>query len=305
MMRDGDKVKMKAPRNTASATHPIEVGGSFRELDDEEAARPFAFTLLTGGKELFLAAGSEEQRDEWFNLLGHFADPDRRKGPLPKSNIVSPRTGGTQVVDAIGPTDIPMVRPKDQQGSQGGHDPAKTLKPILKTRPSPMDSGKVPAIRIPRRLPQDPMEAISSTRRSSIRFSDDVERREFAVTRADPVPANLRAHESRKKPSLGTVQASTIQARTEDATPVGPPVTVKPKTPQSPKGDEAQTVLSSPHSEVLEGFLAFEMFFASFHPVCSLHFLVSDLVLVCDDLGCSWLQQIRDAYCIQTQTKPR
>lgn len=161
--REGDKVKMKAPRNTASATHPIEVGGSFRELDDSEAARPFAFTLVTGGKELFLAAGSEEQRDEWFNLLGHFADADRRKGPLPKSSIVSPRSGGTQVVDAIGLTDIPMrptvKDPVKVQPSQGTRDPAKTLKPILKTRPSQMESGKVPAIRIPRRLPNDPMEA--------------------------------------------------------------------------------------------------------------------------------------------------
>lgn len=244
---------MKAPRNTASATHPIEVGGSFRELDDSEAARPFAFTWVTGGKELFLAAGSEEQRDEWFNLLGHFADADRRKGPLPKSSIVSPRSGGTQVVDAIGLTDIPMrptvKDPVKVQPSQGTRDPAKTLKPILKTRPSQMESGKVPAIRIPRRLPNDPMEACGdSTRRSSIRFNDDVERREFQVSRADPVPANMRAHESRKKPSLGTVKARTGDGQEVVARP-------KPKAPPSPKGDEAQTVLASPHSEILEGFL--------------------------------------------------
>lgn len=258
--REGDRVKMKAPRNTASVTHPMEVGSSFRELDEDEAARPFAFTVVSGGKELFLAAGSEEQRDEWFNLLGHFADPDRRKGPLPKSSIVSPRSGGTQVVDSIGPADIPMVPPAvkepvkvipSQQATTTvmTRDPDKTLKPILKTKPSPMDPGKVPAIRIPRRLPNDPMEACGdSTRRSSIRFSDDVEKREFPVARAEPVPSSMRAHESRKKPAMG------VTARTADGQEVV--VREKPKTPQIiPTGEEAaQTVLSSPRSEVLEGF---------------------------------------------------
>ena len=170
------------------------------------------------------------------------------KGHSPRAAL-SPRA----VVDAIGLTDIPMrptvKDPVKVQPSQGTRDPAKTLKPILKTRPSQMESGKVPAIRIPRRLPNDPMEACGdSTRRSSIRFNDDVERREFQVSRADPVPANMRAHESRKKPSLGTVKA-----RTGDGQEVV--VRPKPKAPPSPKGDEAQTVLASPHSEILEGFL--------------------------------------------------
>ena len=255
--REGAKVKMKAPKNTASATHPIEVGGSFRELD--EVARPFAFVLATGGKEVFLAAGSEEQRDEWFNLLGHFADADRRKGPLPKSNIVSPRTGGTQVVDSIGPADIPMVQPvKDpvkvvqpvQPSQPREQDPTKTLKPILKTKPSHFEPGKVPAIRIPRHFPNDPMEACGdSTRRSSIRFSDDVERREFSVNRAEPVPANMRAHESRRKPAMGTVKA-----RTQDGQEVE--VRQRPKISDPKEREDVQTVLSSPHSERLEGCLA-------------------------------------------------
>ncbi|CAK9047275.1 unnamed protein product [Durusdinium trenchii] len=181
------------------------VGGSFRELDEDEAVRPFAFALSTGGKQVCLAAGSEEQRDEWFNLLGHFADADRRKGPLPKSAaILSPRTsgGGTQVVDAISAADVPIVIQ-----TKKAIEEEKTLKPILKTKPSQPSSSPVPAIRIPRRMPADPMEAsgLTSTRRSSIRFSDEVEKREFAVQRADPVPQNLRAHESRRKPQIGAV----------------------------------------------------------------------------------------------------
>ena len=40
---EGDKLKMKAPENKAPATHPIALGSSFRELDEDEAARPFAF----------------------------------------------------------------------------------------------------------------------------------------------------------------------------------------------------------------------------------------------------------------------
>ena len=172
---------------------------------------------------VFLAAGSDEQRDEWFNLLGHFADKDRRKGPLPKSAaILSPRTGGgTEVVDAIKPAEIPMVVTQKEP-------PGKTLKPILKTKPSQTSSAPVPAIRIPRRMPNDPMEASGeSTRRSSIRFSDDVEKLEFAVLRADPVPQNMRAHESRRQPAVST---GSITARTAD----GQPVEVRQRTPSPP-----------------------------------------------------------------------
>ncbi|CAJ1351741.1 unnamed protein product, partial [Effrenium voratum] len=116
---------MKAPENKAPATHPIALGSSFRELDEDEAARPFAFKVACG-KDLFLAAGSEEQRDEWFNLVGHFADADRRKGRIPPSDkILTPRAdaGGTHVVDAIEPTDIqfadakgpkPAIKPPSQ-----------------------------------------------------------------------------------------------------------------------------------------------------------------------------------------------
>lgn len=190
--REGEKLKMKAPANRASAKYPIELGGTFREV---HSVRHFSFALSTGGQEVFLAAGSEEQRDEWFYLLGHFADADRRQQPPPKSTSLetSPRTGGgTHVVDVIEPADIPMPKPE------------KTLKPILKSKPM-LTSGPVPAIRIPRRLPMDPMEALTSTRRSSIRFDDAVERREFTVSKAEPVPHKMRAHESRKpsKPEAG------------------------------------------------------------------------------------------------------
>ena len=184
----------------------------------QEAPQAVAFLVpISQGSSLYLAAGSEEQRDEWFNLLGHFSDSDRRKGPAPTGKILSPRAeglgGGTQVVDEIGWTDLPMPGPKPAPTTAKPEMPG-TLKPILKSKPSAAGGAPVPAIRIPRRIPQDPMEACGdSTRRSSIRFSDEVERREFAVSRAEPVPHNLRAHESRRKPPVLVATAKTASGQ--------------------------------------------------------------------------------------------
>ncbi|CAE7204372.1 Ankrd28, partial [Symbiodinium necroappetens] len=154
VQQDGSKLMYRAPDNKAPTSFPVDVGSSYGELSEDEAARPFGFQVKNKGSSLFLAAGSEEQRDEWFNLLGHFSDPDRRKGPPPAvGKILSPRAeglGGTQVVDEIGPTDIPMPGPKP---SHKEADSAGVLKPILKSKPSTTTNAPVPAIRIPRRMP--------------------------------------------------------------------------------------------------------------------------------------------------------
>eukprot|EP00931_Biecheleriopsis_adriatica_P109011 TRINITY_DN8327_c0_g5_i1.p1 TRINITY_DN8327_c0_g5~~TRINITY_DN8327_c0_g5_i1.p1 ORF type:complete len:2069 (-),score=443.97 TRINITY_DN8327_c0_g5_i1:251-6457(-) len=219
MQTDGGKLTIRPPPISAPLSLPIEVGASYHEYSEEQAARPFAFSFSSGrhAPRLELAAGSDEQRDEWFNLFGHFADADRRQGAAPKSGELSPRVplpetdskplAGTAVADPIEVASIapessiktvPLSKPKASEAR------TSSLRPILKSKAS--TSGPVPAIRIPRRpLSDDPMEVgTESSRRSSIRFSAEVEKQEFVVSRAEPIPANLRAHESRKKPVVTT-----------------------------------------------------------------------------------------------------
>ncbi|CAE8593971.1 unnamed protein product [Polarella glacialis] len=236
---NGGGLVISPPANVAPHRVPLELGASFREYGEEEAARPFAFSVAAGpngrtATRLHLAAGSEEQRDEWFRLFGHFADADLREGPPPRSEkVLSPR-----VVEPSSPAlSAPLAQATSQTSASAGY-PARgqplqpellkpqpatftnanavnasnsspssvlrslPLKPILKSKPTHPGTHFVPAIRIPARISDDPMEASSCSRRTSIRFSNDVERREFPVERAKPVPLGLRAHESRRKAAV-------------------------------------------------------------------------------------------------------
>lgn len=251
---EGGSLLITPPGNSVPQRIPLELRASFREYDEDEAARPFAFVVSAGpgpnAQQLQLAAGSEEQRDEWFRLFGHFADATKRKGPAPKSDkVLSPRVlEPPRNLPAAGATNASFSSSKEvtltsanvpASASNGGYPslqktlqeetlaatcapprpptfkhamdvpPANLarppLKPILKTRAvEAVKTATVPAIRIPRGLHDDPMEAVSSSRRTSIRFSSNVEKREFPVARAEPVPLSLRAHESRRKIQMGT-----------------------------------------------------------------------------------------------------
>ncbi|CAK0803064.1 unnamed protein product, partial [Prorocentrum cordatum] len=255
--RSGSGLVIGSPADSTPRRVPLEAGSSYRSLDECEAARPFAFTITSGpdssGQSLQLAAGSEEQRDEWFMLFKHFADPVMRKGPAPKSErILSPRVAplpaaAQQAANLM--QDIQMVEPPPGQASpaptwseplkppklmttgpsatsplttsatfpatrkgfisaldtndEGGAMAPRPLKPCLKPRPPPAAAAAgpaVPAIRIPKRSGIQAMEAENSTRRTSIRFNDHVDKSVFEVARAEPVPVALRAHESRRKP---------------------------------------------------------------------------------------------------------
>mmetsp|Transcript_26358 Transcript_26358/g.46675 ORF Transcript_26358/g.46675 Transcript_26358/m.46675 type:complete len:286 (+) Transcript_26358:810-1667(+) len=95
---EGGGLSISAPSQAPPQSYSVEVGPSFRELDEDEVGRPFAFSLAAGPGPLaqrnaqlgagrwwlFLAACSEEQRDAWCRLVAHFADQFKRQGPAPK-----------------------------------------------------------------------------------------------------------------------------------------------------------------------------------------------------------------------------
>mmetsp|Transcript_32428 Transcript_32428/g.61078 ORF Transcript_32428/g.61078 Transcript_32428/m.61078 type:complete len:214 (-) Transcript_32428:21-662(-) len=82
--------------------YPLEKGATHRELDESEAARPFAFQVAVkagplahradkvqdGGRwVLQLAASSEDQRNEWFNLFAPFSQAAAQTSMAPPSEL--------------------------------------------------------------------------------------------------------------------------------------------------------------------------------------------------------------------------
>ncbi|CAE7352163.1 Anks6 [Symbiodinium sp. CCMP2456] len=85
---DAGGVVVSPPEDPAPQEYPLEKGATHRELDEAEAARPFAFQVAVkpgplahradkeqdGGRwVLQLAASSEDQRNEWFSLFAPFS----------------------------------------------------------------------------------------------------------------------------------------------------------------------------------------------------------------------------------------
>mmetsp|Transcript_53357 Transcript_53357/g.95768 ORF Transcript_53357/g.95768 Transcript_53357/m.95768 type:complete len:213 (+) Transcript_53357:27-665(+) len=83
----GGGVVISPPNDPAPQEYPLEKGATHRELEDDEACKPFAFSIAVqpgplahkGDKELKngrwilqLAASSEEQRSDWFSLFAPF-----------------------------------------------------------------------------------------------------------------------------------------------------------------------------------------------------------------------------------------
>jgi hypothetical protein len=81
------------------------LSSSFEDLGEEESARPFAFKLVADPNShssafgvIQLAAGSEEQREEWLSLFEHFADAVKSQGPAPRSDkMMTPRAIESQL----------------------------------------------------------------------------------------------------------------------------------------------------------------------------------------------------------------
>mmetsp|Transcript_70562 Transcript_70562/g.132020 ORF Transcript_70562/g.132020 Transcript_70562/m.132020 type:complete len:229 (-) Transcript_70562:9-695(-) len=67
---------------------PVRPGTTFKVLGEDEVARPFAFTIVPGPDadppvvELTLAAGSQEQREYWLNLLQLATEARNRRTQL-------------------------------------------------------------------------------------------------------------------------------------------------------------------------------------------------------------------------------
>eukprot|EP00928_Gymnodinium_smaydae_P010161 TRINITY_DN13812_c0_g5_i1.p1 TRINITY_DN13812_c0_g5~~TRINITY_DN13812_c0_g5_i1.p1 ORF type:complete len:660 (-),score=146.11 TRINITY_DN13812_c0_g5_i1:943-2922(-) len=286
---------------------------SHEVLDEDEAARPFAFRLVAGanahasaGGILYFAAGSDDQRDDWLGHFEHFQDPARSPAPAKEAPMFTSTSklplGTFASADSVKehalaplPSKAPRwtEQPRDQLAAFSQSKPllaAVDLPPgagmgrernvstpqkgILKAKPprlSPTASStanasmrpNVPAIRLgaaPRfaleadnsTLPQDPSE-----RRPSIRFSDHVDRREFAAalnTRLEPVPQSLRAGGKRKqseelppsRPLEQPVTAPLPPAQPPTALPAPAPV---PKSfeppPRSPRPTAGQAAITA------------------------------------------------------------
>eukprot|EP00931_Biecheleriopsis_adriatica_P117018 TRINITY_DN92584_c0_g1_i1.p1 TRINITY_DN92584_c0_g1~~TRINITY_DN92584_c0_g1_i1.p1 ORF type:complete len:242 (+),score=44.71 TRINITY_DN92584_c0_g1_i1:60-728(+) len=101
---DSGGVVISPPNDPTPQEYPLEKGATHRELDEMEAIRPFAFTIAVrpgplahkGSKErnngrwiLQLAASSEEQRCEWFNVFAPFSKAAARPDIVPPSDLPS------------------------------------------------------------------------------------------------------------------------------------------------------------------------------------------------------------------------
>eukprot|EP00435_Cladocopium_sp_Y103_P027528 s412_g6.t2 len=91
----------KVLNSSSQYDYSLEKGAIHRELDEDEAARPFAFTIAVkpgplahkGDKEksgrwiLQLAASSQEQRSEWFNAFAPFSQGDAQPSMVPPKDL--------------------------------------------------------------------------------------------------------------------------------------------------------------------------------------------------------------------------
>lgn len=101
---DAGGVVISPPEDPAPQEYPLEKGATHRELDEAEAARPFAFQVAVkpgplahradkeqdGGRwVLQLAASSEDQRNEWFSLFAPFSQAAVLPSMAPPSELPS------------------------------------------------------------------------------------------------------------------------------------------------------------------------------------------------------------------------
>lgn len=138
-----DGLLISAPTDIKPMTIPVGSGCATEVLSEEESARPFALKLtpnpesaIPSHRLLQLAAGSEEQRDEWLSLFRHFANPLKREGPPP----VSARMLSARAVESQLPfgTFNPINSANEVPGPSGTPvaDPITVDSPI-KPAPSP------------------------------------------------------------------------------------------------------------------------------------------------------------------------
>mmetsp|Transcript_27543 Transcript_27543/g.59934 ORF Transcript_27543/g.59934 Transcript_27543/m.59934 type:complete len:214 (+) Transcript_27543:58-699(+) len=98
---DSGSMVISPPQESAPQDYSLEKGAIHRELDEDEAARPFAFTIAVkpgplahkGDKEksgrwiLQLAASSQEQRSEWFNAFAPFSQGAAQPSMVPPKDL--------------------------------------------------------------------------------------------------------------------------------------------------------------------------------------------------------------------------
>ncbi|CAJ1455929.1 unnamed protein product [Effrenium voratum] len=98
---ESGSVVISPPMESAPQEYSLEKGARHRELDEDEAARPFAFTIAVkpgplahkGKKQalgrwvLQLAASSEEQRNQWFNAFAPFSQADAQPSLVPPADM--------------------------------------------------------------------------------------------------------------------------------------------------------------------------------------------------------------------------
>jgi hypothetical protein len=135
--KSGDGLMISPPTDDAPRNIGLATGTTFMHLNEDEAARPFAFKVVPGNAPssagFVFAAGSAEQRDEWRLLFSHFADPIKNKGPPPRSpRSLSPRMVESKVPNGTFTTPLKV----DAGASSGMQFMEVTAAPVATTQPN-------------------------------------------------------------------------------------------------------------------------------------------------------------------------
>jgi len=279
---------------TAQADKAVQVqvqpGTLFELLKEEDAVRPFAFRITpspnatqvpgysAASTGLVLAAGSQEQRDEWLALLQHFANaanatqqpPRTQQMPMKQAKVVLQGplrvTKPSPLAPPLQPR-RPMLLAKASEEQIAGQPPPRKpaftaiavpmeegvtddrgtlLKPILKRTQDP--NARVPVISLPRNSDEEPMEALrSSGRQPSLRFSDKVERREFEIFgKARPTAEALQAERGKRRTSIPKAKPGPTQGMTAPPPAAAAVPGTQPVTPMQPAAAKASPATQQP-----------------------------------------------------------